>query len=342
MANWSEHYRPTQKGVWEGRVDDTEDVDFFRWHQIIEFLDLSQPQVPPILKEKTGFCFLGFCCDEGVKRNLGRPGASRGPLSIRKELSNLPCSFERKIKLFDAGDIHCDDGDLEKSQEELAAAVKKIFHLGLFPIVLGGGHELAFGHYRGLREALGENSEERNSVLGIISLDAHLDLRPYDKGANSGTMFLQIADLCLAEPRSFSCFYLGIQRSANTVGLFKRADRLRAQYVLAKDVQETNLPAILGQLNEFLRNSDRFYLTLCSDVFSAAFAPGVSSPQPFGLHPEMVLLLIKYILRSGKVMSFDIAEVSPRFDQDNRTAKLAAIVIFAVVNTISESAGPKD
>ncbi len=36
------------------------------------------------------------------------------------------------------------------------------------------------------------------------------------------------------------------------------------------------------------------------------------------------------------MISFDIAEVSPRFDYDNSTANLAATIIFALVNTISK------
>ncbi|MHA1928492.1 MAG: arginase family protein, partial [Candidatus Thorarchaeota archaeon] len=34
---------------------------------------------------------------------------------------------------------------------------------------------------------------------------------------------------------------------------------------------------------------------------------------------------------SEKVTSVDIAEVSPRFDEDNQTAKLAAIIVYAIV-----------
>jgi formiminoglutamase len=48
----------------------------------------------------------------------------------------------------------------------------------------------------------------------------------------------------------------------------------------------------------------------------------------------MVLKLLKHVIATKKVVGFDIAEVAPRFDEDNRTAKLAAIVIFAVINSL--------
>jgi formiminoglutamase len=55
-----------------------------------------------------------------------------------------------------------------------------------------------------------------------------------------------------------------------------------------------------------------------------------------GLDPEKSLKFIKYILRSNKVISFDIAEVSPRFDQDNQSANLAAVIIFSAVNVLAK------
>jgi formiminoglutamase len=85
-----------------------------------------------------------------------------------------------------------------------------------------------------------------------------------------------------------------------------------------------------------VESADKIYLTMCLDVFSSAFAPGVSAPQPFGLHPEIVMSLMKYVLLFKKVIHFDIAEISPRFDNDNQTAKLAAIFIYALINTLSE------
>lgn len=338
LGNWNKYYKPAEKDLWLGRVDNAEDFDSFRWHQIMNFIDLSKQQLRPISEREMGFCFLGYCSDEGVKRNKGRPGASKAPLFIRREMSNLPCSFGKGIKLFDAGDINCAKGEMGKSQEELSSAVKKIIFLKLFPIILGGGHDVALGHYNGLAEAIQEYTSDKNFAIGVISFDAHFDLRPYSHGANSGTMFLQIADQCRQEQRSFSCFYLGIQKYGNTVGLFKTAERLKAQYILAKDINDSSLSGIFDKLDKFIKKHKWIYLTICSDVFSSAYAPGVSTPQPFGLHPETVLQLMKHIVQSRKVLSFDIAEVSPRFDEDNRTAKLAAIVIFALINTIIETA----
>ncbi len=133
---------------------------------------------------------------------------------------------------------------------------------------------------------------------------------------------------------AMTCIPIGIQQHSNTVSLFKKAEELGVDYVLAKDLQASNLESILERMDQFLYQCDDTYITVCSDVFSSAFAPGVSAPQSLGLDPEIVLPLIKHVLRTRKVRGFDICEISPRFDQDNTTANLGAVIIFAVVNTL--------
>lgn len=334
MTTFNQNYHLLEEDVWQGRVDDCEDRESFRWHQVVTHIDLSKP-IEKGDNVSRGFCFLGFCCDEGVKRNPGRTGAALAPLMIRREMSNFPQIFPESTGLYDAGNIHCTGQGLESAQESLTEAVQRIISMNLFPVLLGGGHEIAYGHFKGINDSLSRGSGLAGGRVGIVNFDAHFDLRPYDKGANSGTMFLQIADLCKAEGREFSYFCLGIHKYCNTLRLFKTAEELHVGYIMARDMVEENRAKNLARLDEFLHKQDKVYLTLCADVFSSAFAPGVSSPQPFGLFPETVLVYLKHVLRSGKVISFDIAEVSPRFDEDNRTARLAAIVIFALINTLT-------
>lgn len=333
MMSMLKNYSVSGPGAWTGRVDDPDDPRSFRWHQIIDFIDLNSRHPFPSKKSGQGFCFIGFCCDEGVKRNLGRPGTSKAPDSIRGECSDLPSRYPGEMRLFDAGNIHCGEEDLETAQGDLAQAVSAILTAGLFPIVLGGGHEIALGHFNGMVDFLGQQGDGATERLGIINFDSHFDLRPYPRGGNSGTMFLQIADGCREKNLDFLYFCLGIQQYGNTVKLFETAERLGVRYVYAKDINEMNLEKIFTKLIKFISEVDRVYLTICTDVFSSAFAPGVSNPQPFGLDPEIVLKLIKHIIHTKKVMGVDVAEVSPRFDQDNRTAKLIAIIIFSIINT---------
>jgi formiminoglutamase len=329
------NYTPTPSNSWTGRIDDLEDIDSFRMHQIIKLVNLEAVDFLSLAKNKINVCFLGFCCDEGVKRNLGRPGAKEGPQYIRNAFANLPVTFGENVHLYDAGDINCPGSNLEEAQYQLALAVECILSKNLFPIIMGGGHEIAFGHFNGIKNFL-KNKLDQPTRLGIVNFDAHFDLRPSKKEGSSGTMFSQIAENCRIENSTFSYLCLGIQTSGNTVSMFNKADDLGVEYILAKDCIEPNFTNISKTLLSFIEQQDHIYATLCSDVFNSANAPGVSALQPFGMNPEVVLKFLKEVLASGKVASIDIAEVSPRFDQDDRTAKLAAVIIFAIINSLLE------
>ena len=316
---------------WKGRIDSETDYDAFRWHQWVQPIDLNDGSAP--FTGKLGFAFIGFCSDKGVARNKGRTGTALAPDFVRGQMSGLPCTFSQEVKLYDAGDIICDEISLEEGQRELGCAVEEILRRNLFPIVLGGGHETTFGHFQGQHNFLKDKG--KTPELGIVNFDAHFDLRPYDMGNSSGTMFRQMADVCKAEGTPYHYFPIGIQQHSNTVSLFKKAEELGVDYVLAKDLQASNLESILERMDQFLYQCDDTYITVCSDVFSSAFAPGVSAPQSLGLDPEIVLPLIKHVLRTRKVRGFDICEISPRFDQDNTTANLGAVIIFELLFTLA-------
>ncbi|WBW49835.1 formimidoylglutamase [Peptoniphilus equinus] len=314
---------------WTGRVDSESDYDAFRWHQWVERIDLDDASLKPF-EGKLAFGILGFECDWGIAQNKGRVGAANGPKSIRRALSSLPCDFPKDVKIFDCGNIYPEGLTLSEAQHSLAQAVEKIIDLNMFPILLGGGHEIAFGHFSGIFEKYVNDGK-----LGIINFDAHFDNRPYkDNGPSSGTMFRQARDKMVEAGKAFHYLPIGIQRHSNTVSLFKFMEENDQDYILAKDIVNGQLYKNFEIIDKFLLEMDHVYVTICSDVFSSSYAPGVSAPQPLGLDPEVVLVFLKHIVLSGKVVSFDVAEVSPRYDQDSATSSLAAVLIYATVHAV--------
>ncbi len=61
-------------GSWSGRVDSEDDYETFRWHQWVQELDLNDNPEP--FEGTLGFAFIGFCSEQGVRRNKGREGAA--------------------------------------------------------------------------------------------------------------------------------------------------------------------------------------------------------------------------------------------------------------------------
>jgi formiminoglutamase len=308
------HQNPT---AWSGRIDGNT-LEHLRWHQIIKMAETSLQSQKP----EPFFGIVGFTVDEGVQRNKGRIGAQKGPEKLRTFSSNFPVHTD--FKIIDFGDMYCSDKNLENTQNELAKKISYIQSYGGKSIVLGGGHELMYGHYKGLRNAFPEKK------IGIINFDAHFDNRTLDSntGATSGTGFWQIAQ----EDHNYAYLAIGIQENSNTKALFNFAKNNKTKYILAGDFQRENSENIISQIQDFISNVDTVYLTICMDVFSAPFAPGVSAPAYNGVIPDVFFMqILKQILISDKLKAFDIAELNPDFDIDNSTARLGAGFIFEFV-----------
>ncbi|MGB5378394.1 formimidoylglutamase [Muriicola sp.] len=273
---------------------------------------------PSIFGEKV-FALLGYACDEGVRRNFGRPGAVEGPNAIRSQLGKMSNHLPESNSLIDLGDLHCPDGNMEATQEALDKQIQNILNKNAFPLLLGGGHDIAYGHYRGLRNYLGNQKR-----LGIINFDAHFDLRKNDNGNHSGTPFYQIAQDAANQNITFDYLCLGIRKDANTSELFDTAKTLGAQYISRADFAIQKLVHVEQNIKTFLSGLDKVYVTIDLDGFSSAYAPGVSAASPLGFSPEIVMASLAVIIRSRKLMSLDLAEMNPAFDRDEQTAKLAA------------------
>ena len=183
---------------------------------------------------------------------------------------------------------------------------------------------MAYGHYAGIRKYAGTRS------IGIVNFDAHFDLRDYSGEASSGTPFRQIASECEQAGLPFHYLCLGVEPLSNISSLFDTADRLGVSYVRREDFTLSHKVAILQKVSSFLDKVDLLYLTIDLDGFSAAIAPGVSAPSPFGFEVTLVLQILDLLVASGKMVSMDVAELNPEYDRDGQTAKLAAYLIAYV------------
>ncbi|GAA0569283.1 formimidoylglutamase [Halomonas salifodinae] len=300
---------------WAGREDP--EADSLRWHQVVE--PLSQATTTP------GVALVGFACDAGVARNQGRIGAAKGPRALRQALA--PLAWHRQGPAVDAGDIVCHgDDDMEAAQARLAERVAELLAKDHLPIVLGGGHEVAFGSWSGLARhlAAGDGPAPR---VGIINFDAHFDLRDPAQVRSSGTPFAQIAEACQDRGWPFRYACLGVSRAANTRALFSRAQELGVLVREDHEITPARLDSLGDELAAFTGQCDLVYLTLDIDVLPACEAPGVSAPAAHGVPLALLEPLLTRVRDSGKLALIDLAELNPDFDIDRRTARAAARLI---------------
>ncbi|OAT80977.1 formimidoylglutamase [Bacillus sp. MKU004] len=309
-------YIKPSRNLWCGRVDSKTDPHSYRVHQQVKLLDLTA-DIKEVGTDKS-FGVIGFKCDEGVRRNQGKRGAAKAPEEVKRAFAKFPWHLPMDTNVFDTGDIECVGGDMEKAQADLGKAISFLLNKGITPFIIGGGHETFYGHYLGIRDYLGPDVS-----IGIINIDAHFDMRPYEQQPSSGTMFKQILD------QDQNCGYLaaGIQKLGNTEALFETARKYNVSYIMEEQLSSPDSSVVFKQLDDFAANYDTIILTLCTDVIDSSFAPGVSAPSPFGIEPKKVRELIRYVVSKEKTISFDVCEVNPDLDHGGKTIALAAHLI---------------
>ncbi|VAW01305.1 Formiminoglutamase [hydrothermal vent metagenome] len=294
--------------LWTGRNDPEDGDHALRLHHMV--------------KENAPRALIGFASEAGVIRNKGREGAKQGPAALRRALTNLAAPAE-PTPFTDLGDIEVTADDLEAGQALLAEKVCDALGCHDRTIVLGGGHETALGSYSGLAKAY------PGKRIGIINLDAHLDLRlPGANGPSSGTPFAQIRTL---DKENFDYLCLGVAEESNTIALMNRARDWGVRIVSDHELI-ANENAADEQIRAIAERCEIIYLTIDIDVLPHFQAPGVSAPAARGVPFATIEYLVGYVLEICKTGECrcplaDIVELSPPNDPQNVTAKSAALLV---------------
>jgi len=256
------------------------------------------------------------------KTSSFRLGADKGPQEIRKASWNFE-TFNLKTGI-DLRDIRFHDyGDLEVKNDTPQVMVKKVkeFTSNLlkkdkFPIALGGEHSITPGIVHSFQ-----------NDIAVLSLDAHIDFRQQyeDEPYNHACAIRRISDHIDIK----NIAVLGV-RSAEK----EEFEEAKAQGLFSIDsfeIKELGIKTALDKVANHLQDKP-IYLTLDIDVVDPAYAPGTSTPEPFGLTPFDILECIDRF--SSKLVGFDVVEICPPYDQ-GQTALLAAKLVRVVIERVS-------
>lgn len=279
---------------------------------------------------------IGIPEDRGILANKGRAGAAKGPDDIRRRLYKLTPGFNINfdiIRVIDVGNVSTKGLTLEEVHLALQEAVADTVSRGAIPLIIGGGHDLTYPGLAGLVQG----TELKKDSLGLINVDAHLDVRSDENGINSGTSFYRALTQLKNQALLGSAFVeFGIQELYNSPYYYNWVEKQGGKVFKLKEVSERIMESFLQALSIVSKRGRTVALSIDIDAVRSTEAPGASASNPSGLKaPE--LDKIAYLAgRSPQIKYLDIMEVSPPLDHDHRTASLAASSIFWFLRGFSE------
>lgn len=269
-------------------------------------------------KSQADVIIVGVPDETGSKAK--RKGAAHGPNAIRKA-SKERLTFLRRgdtkhivpeqgsfdVSLFDSGNLK--KKDLTKFIDNLPKEQ--------LPIILGGDHSITYFAIKGFTD--------KYKKIAVIYFDAHPDIVSSETGYY-GSVVHDICKFPHISPKKI------VEVGIRSIETEEQKNLRKINSFTALDVSEKGVNKIFNKIKRIVGKLP-VYLSIDLDVIDPAFAPGVDTPAPFGLTPNEYLSLVKKCANKLDLIGFDIMELSPKYDIQQRTAQLAAQSIIEIIGS---------
>lgn len=295
------------------------DPDFHRAGEWLANPPAGEPQAVVLGAPYSELSLSGARCDL-LPQELRRALTAFSTYSPTLEVDLADSSVE------DLGDIVFGDGeDPEATLDRIREVCRQL--RGGPPIALIGGDNSVTAP--GMLGAVGAGG-------GLITLDAHHDLRDYRRdGLSNGSPVRVLLDEGLEGSRIWQ---IGIKDFANSRRYSEFADSQGIRVVRLPEVREEGVSGFVEKALADLASTDGIYVDVDVDVADRAYAPGAPAAQPGGLHPSQISYAAFLCGAHPAVKALDIVEVDPERDVNATTVRLAALVLLSFLAGVTKRA----
>ena len=268
-----------------------------------------------------------------------RPGARFGPQAIRQASRHLRTQYHPSYdtepfieqQVADAGDITCNPFNILESVEQIQTAATEILGKVKSIISLGGDHTIALPLLRAVNHHFGP--------VALVHFDAHLDTWDTYFGApyTHGTPFRRAAEEKLF--LDHASMHVGIRGPLYSRNDLLNDEELGFKVVHCDEFQTEGVEHVIRRIKERVGNNP-IYLSIDIDVLDPAHAPGTGTPEIAGMSSRELLNVLRG-LAGLNIISADVVEVAPAYDQAELTSLAAATIVYEIINLLARSPGRK-
>lgn len=220
-----------------------------------------------------------------------------------------------RVHVVDYGDVFDPDGP--GASERVAAAMGKFDPTLDLAVVLGGDNATT---WHSLHAAAGSALDR----YGLITLDAHLDLRD---GASNGSSIRQLLDAGLD---GHHVVQVGLADFSNSPFYAHRAEDAGITVVSRDALRHESVETVAARALDIAGGEGRsVYVNIDMDAADRAAVPGCPAAAPGGLSADEMRRFVRAIAADPRVSVLDITEIDVgRDSEDQRTIRLAALLVL--------------
>lgn len=257
---------------------------------------------------------------------ISRTGTNYGPRAIREASdqfsffnANRGIDLQDHYTFADCGDVPVVPGSAVRTMDMAERMVSAVLEGGAMPITLGGDHSITIACVRAFRK--------RYANPGLILVDSHFDTAE-DVG---GEPLSHCCPITRAVDAGFDPAKIVIIGTNGWMNPRNELDYIRRKGITLmpiEDIIEKGPVAVAREAAAIAGNgTDSVYLTFDIDAIDGAYAPGTGVPAPGGMTSREAIALVAELAKVG-IGGMDLVEVSPPYDHDGITSRLAVQLIL--------------
>jgi formiminoglutamase len=232
----------------------------------------------------------------------------------------------RDLKVADVGDLPLAESSVENAQKPIEQAMSRAIDSADAVLLLGGDNSITRPALRGMHRNL--------KRCGLLTLDAHLDLRTLDGGLRNGN---PVRALLADGLPGHNIYQIGIQSFSNSAAYFRVAEDAGINVIPVEQVAEEGIERTVNRaLHQLAQTVEVIYVDLDLDVMDRAFAPATAGARPGGLTPLDIRRAAYLCGAYPKVRVMDLVEIDPSRDNNDITTLAAAACLLSFASGILE------
>lgn len=308
-----------------------------------KFVEGKSPLEEEIKASKSKYVIFGIPEDYGVQANHGRPGAvSAWEATLRSLLNVQQNSYNKGGKILllghfdfsnEAANINFSEPELPKKlqsvinriDKEVSYLVNVIVSNGKIPIVIGGGHNNAYGIIKGCALA-------HAKPINVINIDAHTDFRTTDL-RHSGNGFSYAFD----EGFLNKYFIFGLHENYTSKEIFNKLDDEdeRIQYNTLESIAIRRERDLAGEADRALSFVQDEHFGLEIDCDAIINIPS-SAMTPSGLAVNDTRYLTHKFSRNENIQYLHICEAAPDSDKKSDMILVGKLISYLITDFIKK------
>lgn len=268
------------------------------------------------------------------RTSISPSGANETPAAVRRALrrfatfhAGLDVDLEG-VAVHDVGDLPVADLVGEAALAGVDAGLRGLPEHDL-AVLLGGDNAVTRPALRTLLPDLPR--------VGLLTLDAHHDVRGFHAGPTNGTPVRGLVEDGLAGEHVVQ---VGIGDLTNSRAYRRWCDEQGVGVIGVRAAQREGVGAVVRrELDRLAETCDAVYVDLDVDVVDRTFVPGCPGARPGGLLPGELLDAAVEAGRHPWVVAVDVVEVDATADLTGVTVDLAAMCLLSVAAGLAARRG---